>query len=496
VSKRTVSPGLGSLGSGAVTAVALAVQTGLAAVVGVLIAHKFGRTTQTDGFFAAYGLFVVLALVATSARIVVLPSLARSRLERRLGKETTSYALSFAWFALPLVLVSVFASWPIATALTGFGPHAARHAAASVLPWMVGAAVGQFYAGLFASALAAMDQYVVSAAAYGVGSVAGLLVIVWRVDADGIAAIGWGMALNACICVALQTAWLAWRASKERMPAGGMLPVATSRRRLTELARGVCLPLSLQGAYVICLAFAAREGVGEVTSFGYAFLIGSALVAVTAGSLGLVTSVPVTRAGLDPAGVAHHVDSSSWLALVGVTAATGVFALAGGRVVNAFLGSGYQAHVGAELGRLVVAFAPWMVASIGISIAFPLIFIQARLTRLPVYAVGLVALHLPLSAIGQAVAGLYGLAVALALTTAIGLTAILVDLHAARVTLAGLVAAAAAVALIGAAAFVPLAFLLPPAPAAILGVFVFGGLLAVVRPPGLRRSWRYLRSLG
>ena len=54
VSKRTASSGLGSLGTGAVTGMALAVQTGLAAVVGVIVARDFGRTAETDGFFAAY----------------------------------------------------------------------------------------------------------------------------------------------------------------------------------------------------------------------------------------------------------------------------------------------------------------------------------------------------------------------------------------------------------------------------------------------------------
>jgi len=496
VSKRTASPGLGSLGSGAVTAIALAVQTGLAAVVGILIAHKFGRTTETDGFFAAYGVFIVLALVATSARLVVLPPLARARSDGRLARETATYALSYAWIAVPLLVLASAAARPCAALLTGFGPAPSRHAAASVLPWMVGAAVGQFYAGLIASALAAMDEYVVSAAAYGLGSVAGLALIVVRVDSSGLEAVGWGMALNAAIVLLVEGNWLVRRAAVERMPASGARPGGAPHRRLAELARGVCLPLALQGAYVVCLAFAGREGVGSATSFGYAFLIGSALVAVTAGSLGLVTAVPVTRAGLDPEGVAKHVDSSSWLALAGVTAATGVFAVAGGRVVQGVLGSGYGAHIGTELGWLVVALAPWMVASVGVAVAFPLVFVQGREARLPLYAVGLIALHVPLAFAGRELAGLYGLVAALAVTTALGLAAILVDLQALWVTLAGLIAAAAAIGILGAVAFVPTGALLPAAPAAALGVLAFVGLVALLRPPGLARSWRYLRSLG
>ena len=69
MSKRTASTGHGSLATGAVTALALTVQTGLAAVVGVIIARELGRTAETDGFFAAYGVFVVLALATMAVRL-------------------------------------------------------------------------------------------------------------------------------------------------------------------------------------------------------------------------------------------------------------------------------------------------------------------------------------------------------------------------------------------------------------------------------------------
>ena len=123
--KRTERTGHGSLASGAVTALALAVQSGLAAVVGVIIARKLGRTAETDGFFAAYGVFVVLALAATAIRLVVLPPLGRARVERRLGQETAAWAVALAVVAVPLLVVAFFAARPAAALLTGFGPEAA-----------------------------------------------------------------------------------------------------------------------------------------------------------------------------------------------------------------------------------------------------------------------------------------------------------------------------------------------------------------------------------
>ena len=64
------------------TGVALAVQTGLAAVVGVVLAHEFGRGPVTDGFFSAYVVFVVVVLAANAIRVTVLPSFARARSDR------------------------------------------------------------------------------------------------------------------------------------------------------------------------------------------------------------------------------------------------------------------------------------------------------------------------------------------------------------------------------------------------------------------------------
>ena len=93
-------------------------------------------------------------------------------------------------------------------------------------------------------------------------------------------------------------------------------------------------------------------------------------------------------------------------------------------------------------------------------------------------------------------AGLYGLAVALAFTTALGVLAMLVDLHAAWPTLVGLMRAATVVAAIAVAAFMVPGLLLPAVPAVVLGGAAFVVLLALIRPAGLQRSWRYLRALG
>jgi hypothetical protein len=496
VSKRTASTGHGSLATGAVTALALAVQTGLAAVVGVVIAQKLGYTAETDGFFAAYGVFIVLALAATAVRVTVLPPLARAREERRLSVETAAYAGAVAAAALPLALVGILAAEPLAAVLTGFGPQEARDAAAATLPWLMAAALGQFAAGLLASALAAMDDYVTPAIGYIGGSLVGLALILARIDENGVDAVAWGMALNAAIATLVSTLALARRARAERMPRQAIRPRRGGmRRRVRELLAGAALPFALQAIYLICLPLAARGGVGDQTSFGYAYLMGSAVVAVAASSLGLVTSVPLTRAGIDGRRVATHVDASSWLALLAIGATAGIMAVAGGSILSVVLGSAYGTDVGEEIGLLVVALAPWMVTSVGVSVTFPLVFVVARGARLPLIALGVLVLHVPIAFAGEALAGLWGLAAALAVTTAVALSWMLVLLDALPATVGELAVAAGTVAALVVAAYGLAALLLDGGAAAAAGTALFVLAVAVLRPPGLRASWTYLREL-
>ena len=80
--------------------------------------------------------------------------------------------------------------------------------------------------------------------------------------------------------------------------------------------------------------------------------------------------------------------STSWLALTLIAGAAGVFALAGEQVVRALLGRFLRRAVGAQLGRLVVYLSPWMIASIGVGVTLPLLFVAGRGAFLPALALG------------------------------------------------------------------------------------------------------------
>jgi hypothetical protein len=258
---------------------------------------------------------------------------------------------------------------------------------------------------------------------------------------------------------------------------------------------GAALPLALQLLYVVCLPFAARLGTGAATSFVYAYLAASSLVTVTAGSLGIVTSVPLSRAGLAPAQAVRHVVATSWLSLALVGAAAGTFALAGGDLVESVLGEAYAGDVGADIGRLVVVLSPWMITAVGVAVTFPLAFVAGRTRGLPWIALGALALQVPLAWAGAELLELDGLAIALAASTLLVLAALLVELHAFASTVRRLGAAAAFVAGLTVVSFLPPALVLDALAAAAVGVVLYVVLLALIRPRSLRDSWHYLRAL-
>jgi hypothetical protein len=472
-----------ALSSGAVTALSTAAISVAAGVASILIARRFGRTHETDGFLVAYGFYLTMTLAAAAFRVVVLPPLTRACADGRLGAELRGFAGALALIAVPVFAVAVVAG------LTISGGEAAD-AFAAALPWLVGAGVLQLYAGLAASALAAYDSYATAALAYAVGAVAGVSLFA-ALPGHGLGALMWGQALNGAIALGIPLAALARRRLGRE---GGQLEL---RRRLWTLVQGGAVPVALQVLYLISAALALRLGGGESTTFTYAFFVASFLVSVTASALSLVSSAPLTRRGLSVEGAAAHVVNTSWLSLSVIVAAVGVFALVGGRIAAAVLGDAYSGGAGHELGRLVVFLGPWMVASVALTVAFPLLFVAERPRVLLPLAVALPLVQVPLAyGLGEAW-GLDGLAIAVALTTFAALAVLMGGISRRTLGLAAIGLARLSVVIAGLAAvsFGVLALVVGGIPAAAVGLVVYVVLLALTLRLGLAEAWRYMRAL-
>jgi O-antigen/teichoic acid export membrane protein len=465
-----------------------------AAVAGAFLAHKFGRDKETDGFLAAYGVYLVLVLGAQAFRMVVVPDLTRAEAEGRLGAEFRAYAIAFLAVAVPATVLTAAFSHFWGELITGRLPEVSAQVAADALPWLVPAAFAQLIASLTASALAAKDSYIPAALGFALGGICGVVFFVLAADSHGLVSLAWGLALNGAVAIALPMIALFLRGSRPGRHRGVPLRL---RYRLWRLLYGAAVPLALQGLYLIALRFAAGTGEGNVTSLSYAYLLAATFVSATAFSLSLISAAPLTRRGVDAESAAAHVVHSAWISLAFVGAAAGLVALVGGRVVTAVLGDAFSGSVGDELGRLVVYLSPWMVANAAFFITYPLLFVMHRTRLLIPIALAAVAIDIPISIACRSLWGLTGVTIALGISTTIvvlGMMASLAPrmlwltaLGLGRLTL--LVAASTALAFGGAS------LVLGAVPAALAGLALYAVLLVATRQFGLAQAWHYVRAL-
>src|SRR3954451_12484681 len=482
-----------ALRSGLLTGLAQVALSLAAAGAGALLAQKFGRSAETDGFLSAYAVYTLLVLAAQAFRMVVVPDLTRAVAGGRLGGESRAFALAFLVLALPVsVLVVVFAQ-PLGELVTGSLPETSAQIAARALEILVPAAFLQLLAALAASVLAALDSYGTAALGFGASGLVGLALFAALADSVGITALAWGLLVNAVVALAVPLVALLRRGALR-----GAWPASLDiGLRLWHLVQGAAVPVALQGCYLVALRLAAKLGVGSVTSFTYAYLAASTLVGATGFALGVISSAPLTRRGVDAVAAGRHVVHAAWVSLAFVGAAAGVFALVGGRIVHLVLGDAYAGRVGRDLGLLVVYLSPWMVAWIGFVVTYPLVFVAARRRFLvPIALVGF-AVMIPLGLGLRALWGLPVIAVAAGLSTVVIALGLMwaVSVQTLAIAVVGLARVALALGAACALAFGALTLAVSPVPAAVLGVVVYGVIVVSLRSLGLSDAWTYVRGL-
>jgi hypothetical protein len=347
-------------------------------------------------------------------------------------------------------------------------------------------------AALAAAALAARGNYVVAAAGFAAGAISALVVFLALEGAHGPVSLAWGLALGSALSLGLPLGAL-YRQGLPRALGRPVRPLA----RLARIVQIVSLPLALQGFYVLALRLAAGLHVGDVTSLSYAYIFAATVVAATASTVALVSSAPLTRRGIDGGSAAAHIVHAVWLSLVVVAGSAAVFALAGARIAHLLLGSSFGGASGHELGRTVVFLAPWMVASVALSVTLPLLLVVERRAIFPLVAAVALVLHALVSLGLRSALEVEGLALALGISTIAVLAALLaavVGRGLARVA-TSLALPTLSVALLTAITFGIPAVLLPNAVAAVVGVLVYVLVLVSVRPRPLRDAWAYVRAL-
>src|SRR5438093_12536903 len=107
-SRQTSLPlGGSAVRSGVATGASILAVSGAAAIAGAYLAHEFGRNARTDGFLAAYSVYLVIVLAAQAFRLVIVPDLTRASAGGRLTAEFVSYASALLAIAVPASILTI-----------------------------------------------------------------------------------------------------------------------------------------------------------------------------------------------------------------------------------------------------------------------------------------------------------------------------------------------------------------------------------------------------
>jgi hypothetical protein len=138
-----------------------------------------------------------------------------------------------------------------------------------------------------------------------------------------------------------------------------------------------------------------------------------------------------------------------------------------------------------------------MVASVAFSVTFPILFVLERSRVLIPLALGAIVVYVPVALALRALFGLPGLALSLGITV-FGIIFVLMAAVSRRMlalAARGLVQTAAIVSVFTLVAFGLPALVLPSIVAALVGVVLYLGARAAVRPRGRGEAWRVVRAL-
>jgi peptidoglycan biosynthesis protein MviN/MurJ (putative lipid II flippase) len=395
---------------------------GIAALVILLL---FGKGTDTDAVFAAYGVYGVIVLMCQTLRLTVVARLLDgpspwAAFDRFLGAGLGLVAIAVA--------VQLVLGGTIAGVLTGELGREARETTRSTLDILCIAIAGQLVAALGAAVLAVRDEFRFPGLAYVLGGVTAIVALVALRGPLGIDAAPIGVAVGSALTATLMAARL-WRLGY-RPRLRGVLGGTRRPRTALMLLLGTVAPLFGQLNFVISLAFAAHLGAGAVTLYTGAFFAGAVVVAVTGSAASLVLAAPIARTwDGDPAGLLPHLRTVMRAGLIIVGPAVAVAGLVGDELVELVLGESFTPADADRIVGALLALSGVFVGMLAQQLPMLAAFARSRYGAVAAVAVAGTAVHVAASAAALSLDGIVGLAVAASLSSLATMTLMLWLIH-------------------------------------------------------------------
>jgi peptidoglycan biosynthesis protein MviN/MurJ (putative lipid II flippase) len=377
------------------------------AVLAVLVAQLFGKSIQTDAFFAAYGFYSLGVTFTYTVRLTAVSRLVGSASEAVTRQLGAALLIALA-FGVPMLILA----GPLGRVLVESDPTGVARATLRIL-WV--ALTGQLLAAMLATILAVQGSFNTIGIATLLAGPVTIATFLLAEPATGIDGAAIGISAGAAWLVAVlggKAVRSGWRPRVRDLAALGAM--AAEALRLT-FASATFLGATV--AYVTCLAVAARQGAGEATLFAYAFVLVGMLLGVTTNVLAMVRSPSLLASSERTADAASTAVWGLRLTLVLAGPALAMVLLVGKPLIGFLLGSGFSA---ADVESLLVTLAclvGWLVATAAGIFAVVELLARGALVPLALLAAGQVGVLAPTAWAGAELAGIYGIAAALSVVT-------------------------------------------------------------------------------
>jgi peptidoglycan biosynthesis protein MviN/MurJ (putative lipid II flippase) len=450
-------------------AVSLVATLGVQGLAALVILVLFGKGTDTDAVFAAYGVYGVIVLMCQSLRLTVVARLVESDTPWRAFDRFLGAGLSLVAIA---IVVQLLFGGPIADVLTGNLGQSAQDLARNTLNILCIAIVGQLVAALGAT----YAEFRYPGLVYVAGGATSVVLLLALHGPVGIQAAPIGVAAGSVLSGVLMF-WRLWthgyRPQIRTVLAGGR------RVRLAlMLLVGSIAPLLGQLNFVISLTFAAHLGPGEVTLYTGAFFAGAVVVAVTGSAAGLVLAGPVAQSFTgDAPTLLPHLRTIMRAGLIVIGPAVAIAALVGDDLVQALLGASFTAADADHMIATFVALSGLYVAQLALPLPLLAAFALSRYWTVAALAAVGTAVHIAACAVAISLGGIVWLGVAASISSFTTTTLMLWLIHRSHVhqALAIVLRETVVVGAVTAVAFVP-----PAIGAALLGAGAWEVAAAVV----------------
>lgn len=376
-------------------------------ILALLIAWFFGKSAQTDAFFAAYGIYAVGLTFIQSFRLTAVPRLVAGG-DEMVGRQLGAVVLMTLALAIPMVALAT----PIGSVVVESDPTDVAPEALRIL-WV--ALLGQLLAAMLSTALVVRGSYTVVGVAtllVGVVSVGAFLAVEGSL---GIAAAPVGLAVAGVWLAAVLGVMLLRAGWRPQAPKGGALREVGAEAWHLTFASAFFFSASL--AYVICVTFAARQGVGEATLFAYAYVLGAMLIGVTVNVAAMVRSPGLVASSDRTSEVAAAGLQAFKLTLILVGPVLGMALIVGEPAIGFVLGEGFEGDSALALLATLACLTGWILGNAGGLFAVVELLARGARRRLAALAAGQVVVLTAVAAAGAELADIQGVAVALSLVT-------------------------------------------------------------------------------